>query len=308
MSAIFQRPGLHTDTSNPGDTIKLSSFDWIVQQTQNGSNPVKSWDLSAYKLKGKKVGVWGVSYKDERTRSLEDDCERLMSSTPGADILVHNVEYRMTVSEATRIVNGLRGFMGPKALITIIGDLVAMKDAIKVFIDAGWDIIGEMYLNDQENLTAAQSEFQASNAGIPRDRYSHALGMYFGLRGRWVTGAEYAQSLTAADAGTRFSLWMVEQGPDSNWAELTTYINTVPTPIPPIPPPSPAITVEELNTIAKRKIVLAAMEYEAGLAKIGVAIPKNGRIPHAKRICIDPQKRYPTIQPEVKNLLESIGA
>src|SRR5688500_1711719 len=164
--SIFQRPGLHTDTSNPGDPIKLASFDWIVQQTQNGSNPVKSWDLSAYKLKGKKVGVWGVSYAGG---DLAGDCHRLMSSTPGADILVHNCEWRLTVAEAQTIVNGLRGFAGPKALITIIGDLVAMKDAVKVFLDAGWDIIGEMYLNDQDNLTAKQSEFQAHHAGIPVD-------------------------------------------------------------------------------------------------------------------------------------------
>ena len=305
---IFQEPGLHTDTSNPGDPIRLRAFKWIVQQTQNGSNPVKPWDLSAYKKAGFKTGVWGVSYAGG---DLATDCHRLIDSTPGADILVHNCEWRLTVSEAQTIVNGLKGFMGPKALICIIGDLVAMKDAIKVFLNAGWDIIGEMYLNDQDNLTAAQSEFQREHAGIPKDRYSHALGMYLGLRGRWVTGAEYAQSLTAADAGRRFNLWMVEHGPASNWDELSNYITTVGSSAPAPPEPSPVpdlLTLDQLNTIAKREIVAACMRYEAGLARLGIAIPKNGRIPHAKRICIDPERRYPTIQGAVKNLLESIGA
>ena len=179
---------------------------------------------------------------------------------------------------------------------------------LAVFINNGWDIMGEMYLNDQDNLTAKQAEFQATNAGIPMNKYSHALGMYLGLRGRWITGAEYAQSLTEANAGKRFSLWMVEHGPASSQDELALYIRTVAPTLPTTPQPDPVITLDQLNTIAKRAIVKAAMEYEAGLARIGIAIPKNGRIPHAKRICIDPEKRYPTIQNNVRNLLESIGA
>jgi len=306
--SIFQQPGLHTDTSNPGDVIKLASFDWIVQQTQNGRNPVKTWDLRTFKNAGKKVGVWGVSYADSKTISIEDDCARLVGSAGGADLMVMNIEYRLTVEQAKRLVVGLAPFKGPKALICVIGDLVAQKDALKILLNDGWNIIGEMYLCDQENLTAEQSEFQAFHAGIPIDRYSHALGMYLGLRGRFITGAEHAASLSAAKAGKRFSLWMVEQGPDSNWAELTAYIKTQSPAPAPVPTPTPLPTLEELNTIAKRAIVLAAMEYEAGLAALGLPIPKNGRIPHAKRICVDPAKQYPTIQPSVKNLLESIGA
>jgi hypothetical protein len=302
---IFQEPGLHTDTSNPGDATRLRDFKWIVQQTQNGKNPVKSWDLSSYARNGFKVGVWGVVYTDS---DFVAECKVLKDSAIGADILVLNVEFRMSVVDAEIIVNSLRGFTGPKALITIIGDLIAMKDALKIFLDAGWDIIGETYTNDQENVTPAEAEFHALNAGIPRARFSHALGMYLGLRGRFVTGAEYAQYLTTANAGKRFSLWMVEHGPASSQDELALYIRTVaPTPVP-APIPDPVVTLDQLNTIAKRKIVQAAMEYEAGLAKIGIAIPQNGRIPHAKRICIDPEKRYPTIQNRVRDLLASIGA
>jgi hypothetical protein len=306
MSSIFQLPGLHTDTSNPGDVTKLREFKWIVQQTQNGTNPVKSWDLRAYRDAGYKVGVWGVLYTNS---NLVNECKLLLDSAIGADVMVLNVEHRMSVTDAEIICNALRQFTGPKALITIIGDLVAMKAAIKVFLDNGWDIIGEMYLNDQENLTAKESEWQAQNANIPRERYSHALGMYLGVRGRWVTGAEYAQSLTAANAGKRISLWMVEQGPASNWDELSNYLRTVgASPEPDPPPVQQQITLEQLNTIAKREIIAAAMRYEVGLAALGIPIPRNGRIPHAKRICIDPQKRYPAVQSEVKNLLESIGA
>jgi hypothetical protein len=302
---IFQEPGLHTDTSNPGDATRLRDFKWIVQQTQNGTNPVKTWDLSSYQRAGFKVGVWGVVYTNS---DLVAECKVLKDSAIGADIMVLNIEHVLSVVDAEIIVNSLRSFSGPKAIITIVGNLVTMKAAIKVFIDNGWDIIGETYLNDQDNLTAAQSEFQAQNAGIPRTRYSHALGMYIGLRGRFITGAEYAQTLTEANAGKRFSLWMVEHGPASNQDELALYIRTVAPTLPTTPQPDPIITLDQLNTTAKRKIVQAAMEYEAGLAKIGIAIPQNGRIPHAKRICIDPEKRYPTIQNRVRDLLASIGA
>lgn len=214
--------------------MAFNGFKWIVQQTQNGTNPVKPWNLSAYKAAGFKTGVWGVHYANG---DIEDDSMRLLSTAGGADLLVMNIEHRFTVTEAQQMVEKLKIFTGPKALICLVGDLVAMKSTLAVLLAADWDIIGETYTNDQTPLNALEAEWQAKNAGIPRDRFSHALGMYFGLQG-WYTGAQYAADLSVANAGRRFSAWMVEQGAETSYSELRAAAlrSNVP-PIVTIPPP-----------------------------------------------------------------------
>ena len=277
--SIFQEPGLHTDTSNPRDPVamKARGFKWIVQQTQNGSNPVKPWNLEAYRQQGFKVGVWGVNYADGRSRSISNDCAMLLSSAAGADLLVMNVEYRMNVAQAQTFVKSLEAFTGPKALICLVGDLVAMKDSLKVFLDAGWQIIGETYTNDNHLLTPAEAEWQAQNAGIPVDKFSHALGMYYGHEG-WVTGGEYAHllgnlndsRLSFKNAGRRFSCWMVEHGAEASYGAL--WVQTVqdnPTgslvvePEPEPPEESPPLTAYQ----AREEIVEIVRDWRRGVTR-----------------------------------------
>lgn len=258
---IFQTPGLHTDTPNPADPHLLwdCGFKWIVQQTQNGNNPLKPLALTSYRGKGFKIGPWGVSYTN--TDPI-DDSKKLLQTAQNQDLLVMNVEHP---HDPTPFINGLKAFTGPKALITLVG--ILDKIGVDKYLDAGWQIIGETYLNDQDNLTPAVAEFQAKQAGIPPDRFSHALGMYWGRRQRFVTGAEYAAVLKAAGSGRRFSLWMVEQGPQSNWLELKSqalYIGPVPEPE---KEPSSFVTLREhAESDLESALALVATDKQRGSA------------------------------------------
>lgn len=267
--SIFQSPGLHTDTSNPRDAAFMAGngFKWIVQQTQNGANAVKPWDLSAYRAAGFKVGVWGVHYEGG---SIVQDCERLVYSASGAGLLVFNVEYVLSATQAKQIVDRLAVLNVPKALICLVGELVPMKEtgAIKVFLDAGWQIIGETYTNDQANLTPAEAEWQAKNAGIPVDRFSHALGMYPSANGQ-ISGAQYAALLQQAGSGRRFSAWMVEHGADSSYSELKSQALAPNPVVTPVPKPAPQPPVSSI-VIPRAELEKDVVELEGSLAyKLG---------------------------------------
>jgi hypothetical protein len=323
VSSIFQEPGLHTDTSNPRDPASMArrGFKWIVQQAQNGANPVKPWDLRAYRAQGFKVGVWGVNYADGRSTSIASDCRLLLSSLRDvegkpADLLVMNVEYRMTVSQAVTFVDELASFTGPKALICLVGDLVAQKDALAVFVNAGWEIIGETYTNDLPNLTPAEAEWQAMNAGIPANKFSHALGMYYGLNG-WVHGGEYGSllknmgdsRLPFQNAGRRFSCWMVEHGLESSYEALQYQANQSNPVVVPTPTPEPEPTPEPVFPTATEVRQETITDVE--LWKLGLSAPpaSTTRLEVVRRICLpaNTDAKWNQMKATIDSLLRAHG-
>ena len=228
--SIFERPGLHTDVQTSKDLKRLAAlgFEWIVYQAQNDSQ-TKNRDLTDAKAAGLKAGVWGVSYHQAQ---LEQDARRLRERafTLGAELIVNNIEF---VHDPTPYIEVFKNVPAPKALICLVGELpsLAQNGAIKKLLDAGWDIIGETYTNDQSHLTVAVAEDMAVRiSGIPKARFSHALGMYHGLAGTY-NGFQYVQDLYDAAVNNRFSAWMVEHGTDEDYEDLARAITPAQTPL-----------------------------------------------------------------------------
>ena len=220
---IFQRPGLHTDVEGSWDLkwLEQLGYEWIVYQTQNGFNPVKVRDLKPAKAAGLKAGVWGVSYSQAALR-LDSTALRASADFEDAELIVFNVEFP---HDPTPYIETFSGDPRPKALITLVGILGEI--GAQKLLEAGWDIIGETYTNDQAHLTPAMADWMALNAGIPADRFSHALGMYAGLVSK-VPGLQYVHLLEAAGIKNRFSCWMLEQSTQADLFDLALAITDTP--------------------------------------------------------------------------------
>ena len=216
---IFQRPGLHTDVQSSRDLAWLRGlgYEWIVYQTQNGFNPVKVRDLAPAKAAGLKAGVWGCSYSQPALR-LDSTALRASADFEDAELIVFNVEFP---HDPTPYIETFSGDPRPKALICLVGDLVTMGNsgAIRKLLEAGWQIIGETYTNDQPWLDVTEAEWQRLNAGIPAESFSHAFGMYGNVRG-WQYRDQLEFHWQGGPSQNRFSCWMLEQGSDRDYIEL----------------------------------------------------------------------------------------
>jgi hypothetical protein len=252
--SIFVRPGLHTDVQESGKSLRdlrALGFEWIVYQVQNvqenGELQLKNRSLEEARSAGMKAGVWGVSYQNRGGLARDAAALRSLGGSMNAELYVFNVEY---VHDPEPYIEVFKTYAGPKAIIMLVGDLPAMRDrgALKKLLDAGWDIIVETYTNDQPTLTVSVAEELGLRMGVPKERLSHALGMYHsnaipGVSGTH-SGVEYALDLANAGVTNRFSAWMVEHATMGDYVALARAI----TPADQAPDPLEEL-VQKLNLV-----------------------------------------------------------
>lgn len=272
MSLLATRPGLHVDHQEPPflKEAREAGFEWILVQMQNGRDPLQRRDLTKAKTLGFTAGAWGVSYADSRSLSLEDDARRLrqVAIDSGSQIVGMNVEHPF---DPAPLIEVFQSWTKPKCVIVTLG--IMQEIHARDLVAAGWDVLGEDYLNDQSNLSPAEAEWQAFNAGIPNDRLGHMLGVYSGKLGRF-SASRYVAALKDVDARGAFSLWMLEQLDPLNAADelkvYGEYIKSLTT-TPPAPDPLEQL-MDKLN-LANTGINVALGNVEKVFDAAGIPEP-----------------------------------